>query len=83
MSSIVDHVFPPTSQSPQMALDYSSFTFWREPLPRIVDDVKGENSEAADLEAGVASSLNCQKCCRGWRRTALGKGGRRRGTTLL
>jgi len=43
MSSIVDHVFPPTSQSPQMALDYSSFTFWREPLPNIIAEEESLN----------------------------------------
>ncbi len=39
MSTIVDLVFPPTDAkcSPSMALDYSSFTFWREPLPIISD----------------------------------------------
>jgi len=47
MSSIVDHVFPPTSQSPQMALDYSSFTFWREPLPNIIAEEESVNIGAA------------------------------------
>merc|ERR1712083_818344 len=44
MSSIVDHVFPPTSQSPQMALDYSSFTFWREPLPNIIAEEESSDN---------------------------------------
>jgi len=46
MSSIVDHVFPPTSQSPQMALDYSSFTFWREPLPNIIAEEESSGNTA-------------------------------------
>lgn len=47
MSTIVDHVFPPTDahSSPSMALDYSSFTYWREPLPRITD--------ASDVETTI------------------------------
>ena len=45
MSTIVDHVFPPTDvhSSPSMAMNYSSFTFWREPLPKISDDVPEED----------------------------------------
>jgi len=41
MSTIVDHVFPPTDahSSPSVAMNYSSFTFWREPLPTISDNV--------------------------------------------
>merc|ERR1712203_1143310 len=50
MSSIVDHVFPPTSQSPQMALDYSSFTFWREPLPNIIAE---EESSGNPVVLGI------------------------------
>lgn len=55
MSTIVDHVFPPTDahSSPSMALDYSSFTFWREPMPRIVDasdDVEAATTAVADGE---------------------------------
>merc|ERR1712228_393866 len=52
MSSIVDHVFPPTSQSPQMALDYSSFTFWREPLPNIIAEEESLNIATTAAAAG-------------------------------
>jgi len=52
MSSIVDHVFPPTSQSPQMALDYSSFTFWREPLPNIIAEEETVNIGATAAISG-------------------------------
>jgi phosphatidate phosphatase LPIN len=49
MSNIVDHVFPPTDahSSPSMALGYSNFTFWREPLPRITPEE--ENAETPQL----------------------------------
>jgi len=56
MSSIVDHVFPPTSQSPQMALDYSSFTFWREPLPNIIaEEESSGNTVVAEPEPETAA----------------------------
>jgi len=53
MSSIVDHVFPPTSQSPQMALDYSSFTFWREPLPNIIAEEESSGNAVVSAVAGT------------------------------
>jgi hypothetical protein len=59
MSSIVDHVFPPTSQSPQMALDYSSFTFWREPLPNIIaeeESTSGNTFAITESETEIAAS---------------------------
>ena len=58
MSSIVDHVFPPTSQSPQMALDYSSFTFWREPLPNIIaeEESTSGNPVVAESEPEIAAT---------------------------
>merc|ERR1711988_1178437 len=58
MSSIVDHVFPPTSQSPQMALDYSSFTFWREPLPNIIaeEESSSGNTVVAESEPEIAAT---------------------------
>ena len=39
MSDIADHIFPPTdaNSSPSMNLEYSSFTYWRDPLPAVVD----------------------------------------------
>ena len=58
MSAIVDHVFPPTDahSSPSMALDYSSFTFWREPLPRIIDEVKEVKEEETAAAAATAAA---------------------------
>jgi hypothetical protein len=46
MSDIVDHVFPPSdaqSSSPSVALDFSSFTYWRESLPNVRDITEDEN----------------------------------------
>ena len=63
MTAIVDHVFPPIDgHEPQMALDYSSFTFWRDPLPQIIDEpVKEESAESAESSTeqneGKAESL--------------------------
>merc|ERR1712029_1037065 len=39
MTDIADHIFPPTdaNSSPSMNLEYSSFTYWRDPLPAVVD----------------------------------------------
>ena len=49
MTAIVDHVFPPIDgHEPQMALDYSSFTFWRDPLPQIIDEAKEESAEESE-----------------------------------
>ena len=61
MSAIVDHVFPPTDahSSPSMALDYSSFTFWREPLPRIIDEVKEVKEE--ETAAAAAPTVDNAK----------------------
>ena len=58
MSAIVDHVFPPTDahSSPSMALDYSSFTFWREPLPRIIDEVKEVKEEETAAAAATTAA---------------------------
>jgi len=59
MTSIVDLVFPPTSQSPQMALDYSSFTFWREPLPNIIAEEESTSGTAvvtAESEPEIATA---------------------------
>jgi len=65
MSSIVDHVFPPTSQSPQMALDYSSFTFWREPLPNIIAEEESSGNPVLPVgiepETEVADDNNIEK----------------------
>lgn len=67
MSTIVDHVFPPTDahSSPTTALDFSSFTYWREPLPRIADDHLGEkeaseNANNAKNESDTSSSSSSQ-----------------------
>ena len=53
MTAIVDHVFPPIDgHEPQMALDYSSFTFWRDPLPQIIDEpVKEESAEESEAKS--------------------------------
>ena len=59
MTNIVDHVFPPTSQSPQMALDYSSFTFWREPLPNII--AEEESSGNPVLPVGIEPETEVAK----------------------
>jgi len=64
MSSIVDHVFPPTSQSPQMALDYSSFTFWREPLPNIIAEEESSGNPVVlgiEPETEIADDNNIEK----------------------
>ena len=55
MTAIVDHVFPPIDgHEPQMALDYSSFTFWRDPLPQIIDEpVKEESPESAESAESI------------------------------
>jgi len=47
MTDIVDHIFPPTdaNSSPSMALDYSSFTYWRDPVPTITTDLDTRNDE--------------------------------------
>ena len=47
MTDIVDHIFPPTdaNSSPSMALDYSSFTYWRDPVPTIMTDLETRNDE--------------------------------------
>merc|ERR1712076_262984 len=56
MTAIVDHVFPPIDgHEPQMALDYSSFTFWRDPLPQIIDETK-EQAEKSDNSTSSSSS---------------------------
>jgi len=52
MTAIVDHVFPPIDgHEPQMALDYSSFTFWRDPLPQIIDEAKEESAEESESKS--------------------------------
>jgi len=64
MTSIVDHVFPPTSQSPQMALDYSSFTFWREPLPNIIAEEESSGNPVVfgiEPETEIADDNNIEK----------------------
>ena len=64
MSSIVDHVFPPTSQSPQMALDYSSFTFWREPLPNIIAEEESSGNPVVlgiEPETEITDDNNIEK----------------------
>ena len=47
MTDIVDHIFPPTdaNSSPSMALDYSSFTYWRDPVPTIMTDLETRSDE--------------------------------------
>merc|ERR550532_3280198 len=54
MTAIVDHVFPPIDgHEPQMALDYSSFTFWRDPLPQIIDETKEESAEESESKVDL------------------------------
>ena len=54
MTAIVDHVFPPIDgHEPQMALDYSSFTFWRDPLPQIIDEAKEESAEESESKVDL------------------------------
>lgn len=57
MVSIVDHVFPPTDtrSNPSTALDFSSFTYWRESLPRI-SDVNEAANEGASLNSSTDAS---------------------------
>ena len=49
MASYADHLFPPTdaNYSPSMALEFSSFTYWRDILPTITD-----NNDSSDQTDG-------------------------------
>lgn len=60
-SSIVDHVFPPLDVvTPSVNQEYSSFAFWRDPIPSI--EIVDETKVAAAFEdpsagAAVAAAI--------------------------
>jgi len=53
MASYADHLFPPTdaNYSPSMALEFSSFTYWRDILPTITD-----NNDSDQTDGGVSAT---------------------------
>ena len=63
MTTIVDLYFPPTdaNSSPSMALDYSSFTYWRDPLAKIIDaadpTTNDENNQVANSDDNTKNSV--------------------------
>ena len=68
MTDIADHIFPPTdaNSSPSMNLEYSSFTYWRDPLPAVVDmkqksDEKTTENNAKKPEDEAAGHATSRK----------------------
>ena len=66
-SSIVDHIFPPqncttvhlkSDASPTAQLEYSHFSFWRDPLPELNDPEPGNPEKSGSSSPSSPSKEN-------------------------
>merc|ERR1712141_1940 len=57
MASYADHLFPPTdaNYSPSMALEFSSFTYWRDILPTITDNNDSDQTDGVSATITTAA----------------------------
>lgn len=52
MVAIADHVFPPIDKdnSANLTLDYSSFTYWREPMTSVQEEASATHTPDDDMK---------------------------------